>query len=130
MRTGDPRVLTCEDCGKQCKTVSALTRHRRCKQHHSVASARPRGLTHVCPHCGRQFLTLAALLTHRTVKHREKKVPCTSCDLSFPSHALRRAHERESEHGTEGGVGEDLEGDMEGIIDNLVRLSSPGFLDK
>ena len=73
---------------------------------------------------------MAALLTHRTVKHREKKVPCTSCDLSFPSHALRRAHERESEHGTEEGVGEDLEGDMEGIIDNLVRLSSPGFLDK
>lgn len=80
---GEPKLHTCEECGKKFRQLSTLKQH---KVIHSVH--RP----FTCEFCSKSFNRSSTLISHRKIHSANKPFKCHHCDKAFHQKGNLRNH--------------------------------------
>ncbi|KAI8121010.1 Zinc finger protein weckle [Lucilia cuprina] len=104
------KPFICDQCGKECKTMAALTEHQlvhtdecpfECEVCHKRFKNKPRLKSHMdthtkslykCPDCDLELNTRRTLLQHRLVHSDVKRFKCEFCDAAFKRSKALKNH--------------------------------------
>ena len=78
-------LLSCDNCGKMCNTLSALRKHN--YEHTEKAGKHP------CDNCGKSFTFASMLKSHRKVHLTVLEHHCLHCDKSFKNKGELSKHQ-------------------------------------
>ncbi|XP_067634182.1 transcription factor grauzone-like isoform X2 [Eurosta solidaginis] len=85
VHTAENKAMTCDECGRECKNKSALSKHK-----HRVHS----GIVFTCEQCKKNFKRAIYLREHMAQHTGEILYKCPFCTRTFNSNANMHAHKK------------------------------------